>query len=89
MRKRIRNSFINHLEFNPTTQGRQGQKYFPKGVYEPNNPLHVSENYQARNEPKNYYAYLTRQRNQPTSQVQNQVKRQDRKLSAEEQHYLH
>ena len=43
IRKRLRESNVNHLKFDPSTQGERGNRYF-KGVYELNNPLHVLEN---------------------------------------------
>jgi hypothetical protein len=50
---------INHLKYDPATQGEMGTRYF-KGVYEPNNPMHVKENELSKDEPQNYYSYLAK-----------------------------
>jgi len=43
VRRRLRSNLINHTKYNPSFQGEMGVRYF-KGVYQPNNPMHVNEN---------------------------------------------
>jgi hypothetical protein len=59
VRRRLRSNKINHLKFDPTTEGEMGEKYFA-GVYEPNNRMHILENQEAKEEPRNYYAYISK-----------------------------
>lgn len=61
VRKRLRSNQINHVMYEPSTQGEMGTRYFA-GVYEANNPMHVLENQMAKDEPKNYYAFIAKNR---------------------------
>lgn len=61
VRRRLRSNTINHMKYEASTEGSMGTRYF-SGVYEPNNKMHVLENQIAREEPKNYYAYIAKNR---------------------------
>lgn len=43
VRRRLRSNQVNHLKFEPATEGEMGKRYF-SGVYEPNNKTHILEN---------------------------------------------
>jgi hypothetical protein len=51
--------------------------------------MHVSENLLTKHEPKNYYAYLSKQRNSPDAQVGYHAdKPQKRRLTEQEQEFM-
>jgi len=74
VRRRLRSNKINHLKFDPSTEGEMGEKYFA-GVYEPNNKLHILENQMAKEEPRNYYAYISKIRSGEPSMSEQAIKR--------------
>ena len=78
VRRRLRSNKINHLKFEPATEGEMGEKYF-SGVYEPNNKLHILENQMAKEEPRNYYAYISKIRSGEPSESEQTKKKKGKK----------
>lgn len=93
VRKRLRINEINHLGFQPQLEGKQGSKYF-KGVYEQNNKMHVLENWMAKDEPRGFYAYVSRLHEDPNFSVKvhphlsKPPTPEKPKLSADEQEFV-
>lgn len=83
VRRRLRLNEINHLGYEPQLEGKQGSKYF-KGVYEKNNKMHVLENWEARDEPRGFYAYTSRLHEDPTFSVKVHPTPEKQKLTEDE-----